>query len=88
MVSAETPGAVSSIVSVTPGPVAGTVPIRIDSAASRACAFSMAAVIAATGGLQLCQRALQVGHLGVQRGFPLLQRIQQHQQVGRPCRLQ
>ena len=31
------------MVNVTPGPVAATVPIRIDSAASRACAFSIAA---------------------------------------------
>ncbi len=37
------PGAVSSMVKVTPGPVAGTVPIRIDSAASRAWAFWIAA---------------------------------------------
>ncbi len=43
MVSAGTPGAVSVIVRVTPGPVAGTVPIRIDNAASRDCAFSIAA---------------------------------------------
>ena len=43
MVSGDTPGAVSPMVSVTPGPVAATVPIRIDSAPSRARAFSIAA---------------------------------------------
>ena len=32
--------------------------------------------------------ALQVGHFGVQRGLPLLQRIQQHQQIGGSRRLQ
>ena len=88
MVSAGTPGAVSSIVSVTPGPVAATVPIRIDSAASRACAFSIAAWSLLPDACNCAKCALQVRHFGVQRRFALLQRIQQHQQIGGPRRLQ
>ena len=38
--------------------------------------------------LQLRQVALQVRHFGVERGLPLLQRIQQHQQIGGSRRLQ
>ena len=41
-------------------------------------------LVAAARRLKRRQRLLQVGDLGVQRGLPLLQRIQQHQQVGRP----
>ena len=82
------PARCRSMVSVTPGPVAATVPIRIDSAASRALAFSIAAWSLLPGRLQRRQRALQVGDLGVECGLALLQRVEQHQQVGRPGRLQ
>ncbi len=68
---------------MTPGPVAPTVPIRIDSAAEPGLGILDGGLVAAARGLQRGQRALQFGDFGVQRRFTLMQRVQQHQQIRR-----
>ena len=73
---------------VTPGPVAATVPIRIDNAASRARAFSIAAwslLPAACIALKFrCSSATSV----FRAASPLLQRVEQNQQIGGPGRIE
>ena len=88
IVSAGTPGVVSVMVSITPGPVAATVPIRIDSAARRAWAFSIAAASLLPDACSCASVRCRSVDLGVERRLALLQRVQQHQQVGGPRGLQ